>query len=406
MAATDIRTNSIATWAACPEDRLILCCARSAIDEGTAGRIASLLVEGIDWRRFLDRTFHHRVTPLVHCTLNSLRSEAVPADVMSALAQRCAGIARRNLFLLAELFKLGAWLDTDRIPFVAYKGPALAMLAYGNLALREFGDLDILVEQSHYSKAREAFQRRQYRLTDDWGWECTLVDDQRSISVDIHELLTPRQFPVALRFDDLHGRVVPLPVAGGATRTFCPEDLLIILCIQLAKDTWGPRSVRMSKLCDIAELLRSHPGLDWKAIAARARRAGVARILELGLRAAREHLGAPVDPSQLGMGTARSGALMGHLLARLLNEQGEPASGPLSSARFYFMVRERWRERLYPSYLDFRERLIPNERDRALLPLPKSLDFLYYLIRPFRVCGTYTMAGLKWLKDWSQGRNR
>jgi hypothetical protein len=233
-----------------------------------------------------------------------------------------------------------------------------------------------------------------------------MVDDRRAVSVDIHEFLTPRQFPVALHFEDLQHRVLPVRIAGGALRSFCPEDLMIVLCIQLAKDTWGPRNVRLSKLCDIAEMLRSQPGLDWDAVVDRARRAGVLRMLQLGMRAAQAHLGAPVRLDDLPVASARSDALVRHFLVRLLNERGAPASGTMSSERFYFHIRERWREKVYPWVLEFRERLPPNDRDRAVVPLPDSLQFLYYVIRPFRVFGSYVMAGVNWLRAKLSARNR
>jgi hypothetical protein len=53
-------------------------------------------------------------------------------------------------------------------------------------------------------------------------------------------------------------------------------------------------------------------------------------------------------------------------------------------------MRERLRDRvpylLYhlPGYL-----LTPNEKDRAFLPLPTSLSFLYYLIRPIRLVSVH-----------------
>jgi hypothetical protein len=36
-----------------------------------------------------------------------------------------------------------------------------------------------------------------------------------------------------------------------------------------------------------------------------------------------------------------------------------------------------------PAY--FRRAIVPNERDRELLPLPTFLSFLHYLIRPIRL---------------------
>ena len=44
-------------------------------------------------------------------------------------------------------------LGGQGIPAVAYKGPALSLRLYGNLKLRSFGDLDILVHQRDAARA-------------------------------------------------------------------------------------------------------------------------------------------------------------------------------------------------------------------------------------------------------------
>ena len=53
--------------------------------------------------------------------------------------------ARRNLHLTGELFRILDCLDAHHIPAIPYKGPTLAEKVYGDLALRDFSDLDVLV---------------------------------------------------------------------------------------------------------------------------------------------------------------------------------------------------------------------------------------------------------------------
>jgi hypothetical protein len=50
--------------------------------------------------------------------------------------------------------------------------------------------------------------------------------------------------------------------------------------------------------------------------------------------------------------------------------------------------RERWRL----VYWRIMRRIKPNERDRAVVALPRALHWLYYVIRPFRLLAVY---GLK-----------
>ena len=157
---------------------------------------------------------------------------------MAELAHQSAAIAARSLQLTAELIKLSDWLDSQQIRAIPYKGPALAVVAYGSVGLRQFGDLDILVQPSDYLKTRNLFLARGYQLTSDWGWECGLSDDTRALGVDLHKGLGPAQFPVELNFERLWERRQPVSIAGGRISTFCAEDMLIVLCIQLVKDGW------------------------------------------------------------------------------------------------------------------------------------------------------------------------
>jgi len=52
-----------------------------------------------------------------------------------------------NFFLTKELLELLTLFEAHCIPASPYKGPALAIMAYGNLALRQFSDLNILVHK-------------------------------------------------------------------------------------------------------------------------------------------------------------------------------------------------------------------------------------------------------------------
>jgi len=49
------------------------------------------------------------------------------------------------------------------LAFIPYKGPTLALAVYGNLALREFTDLDILVQTQNVRQAAELLKDRGYQ---------------------------------------------------------------------------------------------------------------------------------------------------------------------------------------------------------------------------------------------------
>ena len=82
--------------------------------------------------------------------------------------------AGRNLFLAKELIKLLHLFSAHEISAIPYKGPVLAVSVYGNLAFREFGDLDILVRERDYQTAQHLLSAQGYRLMKEFDWESTL----------------------------------------------------------------------------------------------------------------------------------------------------------------------------------------------------------------------------------------
>jgi len=373
------------------EHELLLGLARTCQNERTVNRLRTLLDQTVDWPHLLQLAVQHRVIPLLYQSLQRAFPGLAPADVMQALQQQYMNIAQRNLLLTGALKKLIDFLDQQGICAIPYKGPTAALLVYRNLCLRQFGDIDMLVDPGDYGPIRELLLASGYRLHDDFGWECSLVDDSRGICVDLHRKLTPEIFPVRLDFASLVKRLEPLTIAGRDINVLGAEDMLLVLCVQLAKDGWGESALRLSKICDIAELLRTQPRMDWERVFNEAERLGCRRMIALGLIVSAQLLGAPAPKAVMSRASADR---QSHILARyiyhdLFQDADDRANALLSGEDFHFILRERWRDKLYPHYHAFRLRLPPNEQDRAVLALPDSLDALYYLIRPFRVARDY-----------------
>jgi hypothetical protein len=381
------------------EDQLLLACARSEIDGATVARIEGLAPRVTDWDNFLDRALFHRVVPLVQRTLARLGGAMFPADLLGQIAQDGAAITGRNLFLTAELIRISDWLRTEGIDAIPYKGPPLAGMAYGSFSLRQFGDLDLLVRPGDYDRTREVFLAQGWRIAADYEWECTFRDEPRAIDVDVHRALAPERFPLGSGLGGFWARVEPVAIAGGRIRTVCVEDMLFILCTQLIKDAWGARVLRLSKLCDIAELLRAFPQMDFDRVRRNARRAGCLRMLGVAFTFAQELLGAPAPWSCTAPRGGNIGLVERHVFSRLFDHADHPVPTELSRERFHFLVRERWRDKFYPTYCDLKGRLPPNELDFAVVALPERLRFLYYVIRPFRVASDWLRVAYRWARS-------
>ena len=381
-----------------PEVALLLWCARTDVEAERAERISVLLQQHLDWPLLIQTALQHGVMPLLYQHLRTIGPEAIPTTILQQLREHFHANTGHNLRLTGELLRVLQLLVTHGLPALAYKGPVLAVSVYGNLALRQCSDVDLLVHQRDYRRVQQLLIAHGYQLTMDLDWESCLVHDTRRVAVDLHLGIVPHLFHVPLDFERVWTHRQPICLAGTIVSTLAPEDLLIVLCVQVAKDMWcdlnkqrKSRNSGLLKICDIAELLRSSQDMDWGRVLADARRLGVQRILSFGLRVARELLGASLPralQSTMEAHPAISG-LVAHTRAQLLDEVDAGAPMSLTPARFHFAIRERWQDKVFPYVYAGTLLIVPSDKDRMFLPLPSCLTFFYYLIRPFRAMREY-----------------
>lgn len=367
------------------EIELLLCCARTHMDPITEERIKVLLQQDIDWTYLIQAAARKRVMPLLYRSLNSTCSALVPKSILSQLRNFFHTNAQCNLCLTRELINLLNLLKEHDIPAIPFKGPVLAASVYDNLALRQFSDLDILVHKRDLKKAKKLLLSCGYQLRSKLSWEYDFVNEERGINVDLHFAFTPKYFPFKLDFNDSWENSKPVILANTTILSFQPEDLLLILCAQLAKDFAEDRE-RLSQLCDIAELLRIQPQMNWEYIMNQAKMLGNQRILFLGIILARDLLLETTLPKIIEEKIQNSPivkSLAIQVCERLFSNDKSLSSiseGPL----FYLKVRERWQDKAL--YL-----ITPNEEDERFLPLPPFLYFFYYLIRPIKLIMKYSL---------------
>lgn len=379
------------------EVELVRCCARAVMDEPNARRTAELLQTQLDWAELPRFATRHRVLPLLYSHLNVIAPRCVTAE----LRERAQACTQRNLALTAELARLHELFTREGIRVAPYKGPVLALTAYGNLALRQFFDLDLLVGRGDMTRARSLLTSNRYRphlsLTAEQEErllrsECELAfrreDDQ--FEVELHSALAPRYFSCELDTEGMWTRMECVALGGATMRTLGREDTLLALCVHGAKHLW----LQLGWVCDVAELIRATPQMDWDALRQRAKAAGCERMVSVGLRLAEELLGAGVpafanDPRAQALATVvRQQLFAGAAGSPRLFERSpeQPFEARVLFHPFHVQVREQWRDRV--RYL-LRLGFTPGVADYRVARLPSCFFFLYYLIRPVRLAVKY-----------------
>ncbi|MDK2744160.1 MAG: nucleotidyltransferase family protein [Nitrospira sp. BO4] len=374
-----------------PEVELLLCCADTSIDTAGAERIKVLLRTDLDWASLLQTAGRHGVMPLLSRSLRAVSPEDAPPTILAELRYHSRANAARTLFLTDGLLKLLKLLEAHVIPALPYKGPILAASIYGNLALREFFDLDILVHERDYQRAQRLLSTSAYRLIEAFENESTYVDSNGTVAVDLHKRMTSREFPSPLQFEHLWERRHHTVLLGTKVPSLSPEDTLLMLAIQISKDA-GSRYFQLVKLCDMAALLRASPSLDLAQSLFYARQGGGERMLLFSLALVNDLLG--VRMPQACLRAIRSHPSIGRLVEaaqrQLFQNEAPVVAERRTVETFRWHVRERLRDKLHPYYLRYiYNAFAPCNLDRQLVPLPRRLAFLYYGIRPMRLVCKY-----------------
>ena len=141
---------------------LLLCCARSFLDQGAQLRIKGLVQEDLDWPFLFETASRNGVLALLFRNLNTICPASIPPPFATRLPKFFRLHTLRNQFLAKEAVSLLDHFEKAEIPAIPFKGPALASMAYGDLSLREFVDLDILLQKQHLPKAYEVLSSRDY----------------------------------------------------------------------------------------------------------------------------------------------------------------------------------------------------------------------------------------------------
>ncbi len=284
---------------------LLLQCARIQIDDARAQRISEALVSGIDGKTLILLASRHGLVPLLYRALAGPRLNKLEPESQLRLRTLAESCHFRTLVLFSELVRLHRLLTAAGVLVVPYKGPALAQYLYGDVTLRQILDIDLIVRPCDAIKARRVLMENgcpplktlsHRRAVARVWYHCDFVfATGKGVCVD----LTWRIAPAYWNFPQIPQlawtRLVRLSLAGDSVPWLACEDLLLLLCLHGSKHKWDT----LKWTVDVAELLRTHPDMDWCLLWNSAKDAGAQRMVALGVLLAHELLEAPVPPAQM-----------------------------------------------------------------------------------------------------------
>jgi len=384
------------------EIELLLACTQKASREELAKKIAAPLSQDLDWDFLIRVCYRNAVFPLVFTNLLKAAPNALPDEVRSMVSDALKHRTETNMFLTSQLFRILRTFESANIPLLPFKGALLSIQAYGDPALRMYGDLDLLVQPKHLNEAIQLLQKSGYKPVTSVSWlqksnwyisrqkDVHFVDDSGQTVLELHWKLSGSHFGLPKEMNRLWDRLESIRLAGSDVPNLSFNDLLIYLCLHGSRHSWE----RFGWICDVYYLLASRDDIDWTSILSESKRLGCENVVALGLKLVNEFFDHPI-PDVFADSIAQN-SVYDEIVGEVMNRIFAPKNVQLELGdryAYHLKLKERRLDRwkLHVHYLSWYLRIImkPNRMDRSVLHLPKLFHPVYFVTRPIRLAYTY-----------------
>ncbi len=369
-----------------PEWDLLLAAARA----GRPAPPAKVAPRNIDWPYVSRLALRHGLVTALHRYFTASGAHGVPQHVLEHVRFQSERNGLRNKFLARELGKILAAFREHRIRAVALRGLVLGPVIYGDLAVRELADLDILVRRRDTPDAAKVLRSLHYAPMS------SLAPEQETAYLSFHPEhgfirgdqrvhLELRWTPVSEFVRSERGaepfweQLEAAPLIDGVTvDVLAPHNLTLLLCLHGARQGWGC----VGLVRDVAEWIGGPRRIDWERTVAAARALGAERALRVGLLLTADLLGASLpDGFELRLGRDPKAVRLARRAAAGLG-MGTQTREAAQRTVFHLALREGVARK---ARFVFGPLVIPTAPDWAWLSLPRPLRGLYYVLRPFRL---------------------
>ena len=336
-------------------------------------------------------TQEHGLFPLLNQALQNRKITAIDDTEKRKLKNAALRITQYNIAMSAELLQVMTLFKQAELDALAFKGPALSQFAYGNITLRQYGDLDILVKKESLSQILTLLTERGYTpeiaLTEEnmeSFYHCVNVIGlyKGSVRIEIHWELLSKNYAVDWDISTLWSANEEVMINQQHVMMLAFKNHLLYLSVHGAKHLFE----RMEWICDIDRAVRSQEQIEWESLLSDAKALGVERMLLLSLSLAREFFETPL-PQKIEkkiQADPKIEPLISKIIALYYTQKHQEKSP--ATFMLLWQMQEKQSDRLRFLY---RGLFAPKFDDFKFIQLPKPLAFLYPLIRPYRLITKY-----------------
>jgi hypothetical protein len=216
-----------------------------------------------NWDDFISLAYSHGVFPLVYQVLKK-HEDKIPLNIFAFMKQTYMNLVKTNMLMTSELIKVSKLLEDNGIKAIAFKGPVLSVMAYGDVISRQYVDLDILVEKKELVKTVNLLLENNYEnilpleiisneICLNTIKDFTVQNKSSKINIEIHWSLFESKYNEAFKKLDI-SQTSDFLINQNKLKTLSNETLLIYLCFHGSKHAWE----RIEWISDIDRLIRNN----------------------------------------------------------------------------------------------------------------------------------------------------
>ena len=341
----------------------------------------------------------HGLLAILHRSVQGKCSGETPAGLRERLRDLYTRNAERNLRISVQLIAVVERLERAGVHVVPFKGPVLAEAVYGDVGMRQFADVDVLVARDDVRRAGDVLASLGFELAHgSRGVDDALLQSAESQAgfcqrttrtcLELHWRTGPRFAHASLPAEDLIAAAVPATLLGRTIPGLTPADTYLVICVHAAHHLWD----QLEHAAALARLIRGGAIEDWPRLLDRAAAYGCLRRCLIGAILARRLTGVALPPEVASAAEADPTAQDLALEAErhLFDERAAAPGGGIRGIV--------WQSRALDSpgaaVRHLVERAItPGIRDWEWVELPPRLRSLYYVVRPVRMALSYARRG-------------
>jgi len=115
----------------------------------------------IDWQLFLSLLHRHRVLPMV---CHNMHRWGIELPIKNDLKIASMEHSKKSLQQTALLLEINKLFNDNSIECIHFKGPTLSYLLYQDASLRQYKDIDILIERKNIDKALSILTKNKFNI--------------------------------------------------------------------------------------------------------------------------------------------------------------------------------------------------------------------------------------------------